>query len=199
MCESTWKRGQKRDYTDRPLTAEEKVFAEDYHHAIYYFMKDYHLDPGEWYDILIIPYLQAVKKYHCNLEAQQFSFFTVCNGVLWTAMKNHKRAERIQCRKPEGGIISLDYTVQGDNPFAEHKLDCYWIDTKQRVEEQILDKETLTLIINSLNEVQQRIFTMLLEGYQKYLIKEALCISQTILARQIERIREVTYTVLYRD
>lgn len=39
MEERTWRRGQKADYTDRPLTEEEKRFAEEHHDYIYQFMR----------------------------------------------------------------------------------------------------------------------------------------------------------------
>ena len=35
MEERTWRRGQKADYTDRPLTEEEKRFAEEHHDYMY--------------------------------------------------------------------------------------------------------------------------------------------------------------------
>ena len=43
MEERTWRRGQKADYTDRPLTEEEKRFAEEHHDYMYQFMRSYRL------------------------------------------------------------------------------------------------------------------------------------------------------------
>lgn len=74
MEERTWRRGQKADYTDRPLTEEEKRFAEEHHDYIYQFMRSYRLAVSEWYDILIIPYLNAVKKYCSRPELQIYPF-----------------------------------------------------------------------------------------------------------------------------
>lgn len=63
--ERTWRKGQKQTYTDRPLTEEEKIFSADLenYNQLFKYMRIYKLDQEEWYDILIIPYLQAVKKY----------------------------------------------------------------------------------------------------------------------------------------
>lgn len=55
---------RKASYTDRPLTEEERIFAEKRHDLMYRYMRIHELDIDEWYDRLIIPYLQAVKKYH---------------------------------------------------------------------------------------------------------------------------------------
>lgn len=52
---------RRAEHTTRPLTEEEKQFAEDHHDLMYRYMKIHELDPEEWYDILIIPYLNAVK------------------------------------------------------------------------------------------------------------------------------------------
>ena len=51
-----------KNYSIRPLTEEERVFAEEHYSLFFYIMRNnLHLDPEEWYDILIIPYLDAVK------------------------------------------------------------------------------------------------------------------------------------------
>ena len=52
---------RRAEHTTRPLTEEEKQFAEKHHDLMYRYMKIHELDPEEWYDILIIPYLNAVK------------------------------------------------------------------------------------------------------------------------------------------
>lgn len=70
MSESTWRRGQKHSYTDRPLTDQEKLFAEEKHDFIYTYMRMKHLDIEEWYDILVIPYLNSVKKYFEDEDAR---------------------------------------------------------------------------------------------------------------------------------
>lgn len=95
---------------------------------------------------------------------------------------------------PEGGIYSLDYTEQGDNPFAEytsHALEDLWIDRKQQTEKIVLDKEMLAEILVGLDDVQSRIFEMLLEGYNKKEIGNELCISYTKLKIQLEKLQSV--------
>lgn len=52
------RRGRKAEYTDRPLTEEEKIFAEEHHDMIYRYLRIHGLSIDPWYDILIIPYLQ---------------------------------------------------------------------------------------------------------------------------------------------
>lgn len=194
MEERTWRRGQKQTYTDRPLTEEEKKFAADWENykKLFEIMRYYNLDEEEWYDILIIPYLQAVKKYHVREDLRKnYKFFHVLNLMLTKAMYNHNRAMNRQSRKPEGGFVSLDYTLQGDNPFCEYQIDEWWIDRNQQTERVVLDKYMLESILIGLNDVQTRIFEMLLEGYSKAEISRQLSISYTILKAQLEKLQKV--------
>lgn len=194
MEERTWRRGQKQTYTDRPLTEEEREFAADWENykKLFEIMRYYNLDEEEWYDILIIPYLQAVKKYHVREDLRKnYKFFHVLNLMLTKAMYNHNRANNRQCRMPEGGIVSLDYTLLGDNPFCEYNIDEWWIDRKQQTEKIVLDKEMLAEILLGLTDVQGRIFEMLLEGYNKTEISKQLSISYATLKVQLEKLQKV--------
>ena len=96
-----------------------------------------------------------------------------------------------QKRMPDGGILSLDFMVAGDNPFSEHTLDDLWIDRKQQTEKIVLDKEMLAEILVGLDDVQSRIFEMLLEGYNKTEISKQLSISYTTLKAQLEKLQKV--------
>lgn len=194
MEERTWRRGQKQTYTDRPLTDEEREFAADWENykKLFEIMRHYNLNEEEWYDILIIPYLQAVKKYHVREDLRaNYKFFHVLHLMLTKAVYNHNRAMNRQSRMPEGGFVSLDYTLQGDNPFCEYQIDEWWIDRNQQVERVVLDKYMLESILIGLNDVQTRIFKMLLEGYSKTEISKQLSISYTTLKAQLEKLQKV--------
>lgn len=143
MEEKTWKRGQKADYTDRALTEEEKIFAaeEKNYNEFFLYMRANRLDPEEWYDILIIPYLNAVKKYCSRKELHIYPFHAILNKVLSRAYYGYWRAAHAQKRMPEGGFVSLDYTMQGDNLFSEYSCKEYLSDKKTSVEKQVIFKE----------------------------------------------------------
>ena len=68
---------RKAEYTDRPLTAEEREFAAEHHGLIYRYMKNMKLDPEEWYDLLIVDYLQSVKRYFSNPQLQIYGFVPI--------------------------------------------------------------------------------------------------------------------------
>lgn len=193
MEERTWRRGQKQTYTDRPLTEEEREFAADWENykKLFEIMRHYNLNEEEWYDILIIPYLQAVKKYHVREDLRaNYKFFHVLHLMLTKAVYNHNRHINRQ-NQWHNGIVSLDYTLQGDNPFCEYQIDEIWIDRNQQTERVVLDKYMLESILIGLNDVQTRIFEMLLEGYSKTEISKQLSISYTTLKAQLEKLQKV--------
>lgn len=168
----TWRKGQKADYTDRPLTEEEKVFAADdkNYNQLFNFMRVNRLNPEEWYDILIIPYLNAVKKYCSREELHIYPFYAISNKVLSRAVYGHHRAMHAQKRMPVGGIFSLDYMVEGDNPFSEHPLDAFWIDKTKNVEAYVIEKEFLRDMFANVYryaepELLEMIIKMRLMGY----------------------------------
>lgn len=193
MRESTWRRGQKADYTDRPLTDEEREFAAEKknYDLLFSFMRATNLDPEEWYDRLIIPYLNAVKKYCSREELHIYSFGAITTKVLSCAVHHYYRAMYTEKRMPKGGFVFLDYTMEGDNPFSENKLDEFWVDHTQQVERVVLDKAMLEEILVNLDEVQGKIFEMLLEGYNKTEIGKELCIGYTALQSQIDKLKKV--------
>lgn len=194
MNETTWRRGQKQTYTDRPLTDEERKFAADWQNykKIFEFMYFYNLNQDEWYDILIIPYLQAVKKYHVREDLREnYKFWHVCNLMLSKAVYNHNRAMNRQKRRPIGDILSLDYMVEGDNQFSESTIDSLWIDRRQQTERIVLDRYLLESILEKLTDTQRKIFEMLLEGYSKREIGKELSITYVVFNSQLENVKKV--------
>lgn len=185
-----------KNYSIRPLTDKEREFAADEgnYNYLFFYMRKWRLDPEKWYDILIEPYLNAVKKYYEYESARQYTFSTVLKNMLKTAVAKQLKMERAIKRIPEDKLFSLDYTEQGDNPFAEYtskSLEEFWIDRKQQTEKIVLDKEMLAEILVGLDDVQSRIFEMLLEGYNKKEIGKELCISYTTLKIQLEKLQSV--------
>lgn len=159
-----WRRGQKADYTDRPLTAEERVYAEEHHDYLYGFMKWNYLSVEEWYDILVIPYLNAVKKYCSREELHIYPFHAVADKILSRAVYGKHRVDHTQKRMPEGGTISLDYMIDGDNPYSEHPLDAYWIDKTKNVEAYVIEKEFLRDLFSNVSKyAEPKLLELVLE------------------------------------
>lgn len=172
--------GNNKNYTIRPLTIEEREFAADEsnYHYLFFYMRKWRLDENEWYDILIIPYLDAVKKYHEYESARQYAFSTVLKNKLWSAMTAELKKRRAKKRMPEGGFVSLDYMMEGDNPFSEYSIAEWWIDKKVNVENETIFKELFSAFYKkcityeddfygegAINEYLKKELDLLLEGY----------------------------------
>ena len=133
-----------RDYAKRPLTEEEQVFAEENHELIYKYMKAYKLDLEEWYDVLIIPYLQAVKKYFSYLDLREYKFEKICFRILDSARKNHWiKAERRKCY-PSGKY--------------------FYYPTQTTTEDEALALGMLKVAVESLTDTQREILLSLVNG-----------------------------------
>ena len=168
-----------KNYSIRQLTEEERIFAEEHYSLFFYIMRNnLHLDPEEWYDILIIPYLDAVKKYHEYESARQYAFGTVLKNKLYTAFTNEIKRRKRKKVIPQDKLTSLDYMLEGDNPFAEYRVEDWWIDKKASVEKQVILKELYKEFYNKciycdsdswgddhINEYLKCELDLLLEGY----------------------------------
>jgi len=199
------------EYTNRPLTEEEKVFAEEHHDMIYHYLKLHELPVDPWYDILIIPYLQAVKKYHTYEHLRKLKFEQVFFRTLDNGRSNYWRDINRKKRCPENGFISLDYVLESkDSLNSEFSIDVYTVDKKVDIEKQIIEKELLNLVYQSIeqfdnSEVIKRILQFKVEGYSTPeivgLIREIMPgysdhrITQTI--REICRKQSKTYVFIH--
>lgn len=156
-----------------PLTAEEKAFSADLenYNQFFKYMKINKLDQEEWYDILILHYLRAVKKYLNIPHLQQYEFGAVLFKTLDSARSNYCKSMATQKRMPEGGLVSLNYTIE-DDKGTEHQVEAWLIDRKISVEKQVISKNCFEKFWDTIdgffwNEQMKIVASLLLEGYSK--------------------------------
>lgn len=166
-----------------PLTAEEKAFSADLENYDQFFkyMKINKLDQEEWYDILILHYLRAVKKYLNIPHLQKYNFGAVLFKTLDSARSNYCKVMTIPKRMPEGGLVSLDYTME-DEKGKEHQIEAWLVDRKISVEKQVIFKEMFKEFYKrcttyddnfwgnegEVNEYLKCELDLLIEGYSQY-------------------------------
>lgn len=162
---------RKSEHTTRPLTEEERAFAEEHHNLIYGYIRSHQLDIEEWYDILVIPYLNSVKKYFTYEKLQKYSFSLICYRTLDNARSNYFRDMNREKRCPEGGLFSYDASV--DDGYKEHELEFDLVDIYVNVEKQVILKELYKEFYRRCTEYNARIadvrkieLEMLLQGYR---------------------------------
>lgn len=161
-----------------PLTAEEKAFSADLenYNQFFKYMRMNKLDQEEWYDILILHYLRAVKKYLNIPHLQQYEFGAVLFRTLDSARSNHYKSMTTQKRMPDGGLVSLDYTMEDGS-----QIEAWLEDRKISVEKQIIFKEMFKEFYkrcitydddfwgkDEVNEYLKCELDLLMEGYSQY-------------------------------
>lgn len=165
-----------------PLTAEEKAFSADLenYNQFFKYMKINKLDQEEWYDILILHYLRAVKKYLNIPHLHQYEFGAVLFKTLDSARSNYCKAMTTQKRMPDGGLVSINYTLE-DEKGKEHQIEAWLIDRKANIEKQVIFKEMFQEFYKNcityeddfygdgaINEYLKCELDLLIEGYSEY-------------------------------
>ena len=161
---------KRAEHTTRPLTKEERIFAEENHNLIYGYIRSHQLDIEEWYDILIIPYLNSVKKYFTYERLQKYSFSLICYRTLDSARSNYFRDMNREKRCPKGGLFSYDSLI--DNGYEENDFEFELIDPYTNVERQVILKELYREFYRKctereawMNDIKKTELDMLIEGY----------------------------------
>lgn len=182
---------------DRPLTEEERVFSANLENYdwLFKYMKINKLDQEEWYDILILHYLRAVKKYLNIPHLQQYEFSTILFRTLDNARINYYfRDMNREKRMPSGGIVSLDW--EEDSLNEKRTAPMTWIDLKQSVEKTVMYHEMISEILSNLNDVQAEIFKMTMEEYNREEIKRYLGIKKGTFCNRMREIKHVVIDYL---
>lgn len=159
-------------YTARPLTDEEKIFAEKNHNLMYRYIRIHELDLEDWYDILIIPYLQAVKKYFTYEHLQKYKFEQIFFRTLDSARSNYWRAMNRKMRCPSGGIYSYENLVCKRERDDLTGLECaenmaYLANgiCNESAENEVVGTEMLKEALKTLDAEEQMIIKKKLYGY----------------------------------
>lgn len=159
-----------KNYSIRPLTEEERVFAEEHHNLMYRYMRIHRLASEEWYDILIIPYLNAVKKYHEYERLQSLKFEQIFFRTLDSARSNYLRDMNREKHRPKNGLFNYDALL--DDGFEEKNFEFELIDPYTNVERQVILKELYREFYRKCtereawaNDIRKTELDMLIEGH----------------------------------
>lgn len=188
------------------MTDEEKIFAEKNHNLMYRYIRIHELDLEDWYDILIIPYLQAVKKYFTYEHLQKYKFEQIFFRTLDSARSNYWRAMNRKMRCPSGRIYSYENLVRKRERDDLTGLECaenmaYLANgiCNESAENEVVGTEMLKEALKTLDEEDRMIIEKKLYGYSDKEIYTSMGISvkkyNQILDRLIKAVEEVVYDV----
>lgn len=136
----------------RPMTTEEREFAEQKHDLVTDFLRCKSLPMNDFYDVVVLGYLSAVQQYFRNppagVEFKAMSFRAMKDSVLRDS-EYHARAKRC------GFTVSLDTT----NYHSAIP------DPKQDVERQIEGKALLEQAAKVATPRESKIINLLIDGF----------------------------------
>ena len=136
----------------RPMTQEEREFAEQHHDLAIGFLRCKRLPMGEFYDVVIFGYLSAVQQYFRNppagVEFKAMAFRAMKDAVLRDG-EYHARAKRC------GYTVSLD--TEGRHSIIP--------DPKQDIERQTEGKALLKQVASIATPKEAKIIRFLLDGF----------------------------------
>lgn len=132
----------------RPMTQEERDFAEQRHNLVIDFLRYRCLPMDDFYDIVIFGYLSAVQQYIRNPPAgvnfKAMAFRAMKDAVLREG-EYHSRAKRC------GVTVDLD--------------DVELTDPKQDTEQRVEGKALLEHLVNEATSREARIINLLIDGF----------------------------------
>ena len=136
----------------RPMTQEEREFAEQKHDLVVEFLRRRHLPMNDYYDIVIFGYLSAVQQYFRNppvgVEFKAMAFRAMKDSILREG-EYHARAKRC------GYTVSLD--TEGYHSTIP--------DQKQDVERQTERKALLEQAAKVATPRENKIIELLVDGF----------------------------------
>ena len=132
----------------RPMTQEERDFAEEHHDLAIDFLRYKHLPMNDFYDIVIFGYLSAVQQYFRNppsgVTFKAMAFWAMKDAVL-REDECHARAKR------SGTTVNL--------------VDVEIADPRQDTERRVEGKALLEQLVNVATPREARIINLLMNGF----------------------------------
>ena len=179
----------------KALNQKERKFAEEHHALIYAFLRYYHLPESEYYDLLAIAYLRAVKEYSSKPELRKkYEFSTIAFQKMRDAKIKKYHADRVRDAYIAFSLNDLnaegnEYLVQFPDPH----------DALREAQERQGIAELLKEIMPALTERQRSHLIKLLEGKDHREITKEDRVAVTEFWRDRKAIRAATTAVIRRE
>ena len=134
----------------RPMTQEEREYAEQHHDLVLEFLRHKHLPMDDFYDVVIFGYLSAVQQYFRNPPVG-----VAFEAMAVRAMKDSvlREGEYHSCAKRSGITVNLD---DAGNTLT---------DPKQDTERQVEGKALLERVVSMATPKEARIINLLIDGF----------------------------------
>lgn len=172
-------------YELKPLTEEEKVLATENHSLVYSFLHRHKYAIEDFYNVVIMGYLQAVQVYNRRKDIKEkYQLAFIAEQYMRAQIGNYFRKEQSMKRKPDEMVLSLDAN------YAETE-NIYNLFGGKSAEEEVLEDEMLTELLEQFSSQQKDILKLKLEGYNNKEIYLLLEIPSSTFYLELNRIKKV--------
>lgn len=160
------------------LTQQQREFAEKNHDEVYKFLGIRHLPVEEYYDVVIMGYLEAVQDYDTKLDLQKtYSFVTIAKVKMKAKLYSYWTYKNRLKRKAD--IYSLDVSLNDTDSIQLHTVLCDPLqDTENEVEKKLICED----VLKCMDRKEKRIAYLLNFGFSY----------QEIAERENMKIKELT-------
>lgn len=159
----------------KPLTEQEKQFAENNHGLVYSFLHRYKYNVDDFYDIVIFGFLKAVQVYHRKEDVKRkYDFPFIAWQYMRTEIGNYFRMESALKRKMETAAIGLDER---------------YIRTEYDLEGGFIRRESFLEYIQELDKEQRKMISWRMRGYSNAEICSRLGMKKSTYYKKWNRIK----------
>jgi RNA polymerase sigma-70 factor (ECF subfamily) len=168
----------------KKLSPAEKQFANDNYNLIMEFLRKEHLQPEQFFDIIIFEYLLSVQIYLNDTELQSRCSFAACSYMyMKRAIYRHFREQKAKKRCSDAGA-----------DLSMEEIESYVGNTENV--SSLVYEETIKEVETILTEEQKEIFYGKLDGYSLKEIAQISGINVKRVYRQFAKIKDVVANVM---
>ena len=176
------------------LNQKEREFAEEHHALIYAFLRYYHLPEAEYYDLLAIAYLRAVKEYNGKPELRgKYEFSTIAFQKMRDAKIKKYHADRV--RDAYIAFSLNDLNAEGNEYMAQIADQR---DAIREIEDQQNIEDLLNEVMPALTERQRKHLMRMVKGETPVEIMRGGHTAITEFWKDRERIKKAVSAVFVR-
>lgn len=172
-------------YGLKPLTEEEKELATENHSLVYSFLHRHNYAIEDFYNVVICGYLRSVQVYNRRNDIKEkYQLAFIAEQYMRAEIANHFRKEHSMKRKPRESVLSFDAN------YAETET-LYNLFGGKSAEEEVLEEERFTELLEQFSSQQKDILKLRLEGYNNKEISLLLEIPSSTFYLELKRIKKV--------
>lgn len=175
----------------RPLTKEQRRFAEENHHLVFTFLNQKDLQESVFYDVVIFGYLKAVQEYCEVLSLHRFKFSTLAFQRMCSSLSNYYKY--LSRPKRNAPVVSFNELVGNEDGL-------YWEDVISRQDELLRRLETemcLHALAAKLPHREMRIIRMKVRGDRMHDIAKQERMTFCQINQALERCYPAVISVLW--